>query len=309
MAGVSCRLKLDELYRSFYELVAGQIATAIANARAYEEERKRAEALAELDRAKTAFFSNVSHEFRTPLTLMLGPVEDLLASAEPLPPGVREQLDRRPSQRAAAAQAGQYAAGLLAHRSRAGAGVVSNRPISRPSPRNWPASSARRSKRRDCSLIVDCPPLPEPVYVDREMWEKIVLNLSRTHSSSPSKETITVALRRSGTGSNCPWRDTGVGIPEGELPKLFERFHRVRGARTRTHEGTRHRPGARARIGEAAWRRRDCAKRRRSGLHVYRGHADRLRAFAGGPDQRRAYAGFHPTRCGSVCRRSPTVAA
>lgn len=46
VAGVSAQLKLDELYRSFYDLVANQIATAIANARAYETERKRAEALA-----------------------------------------------------------------------------------------------------------------------------------------------------------------------------------------------------------------------------------------------------------------------
>ena len=93
-------------------------------------------------------------------------------------------------------------------------------------------------ERAGLQLSVDCSALPEPVYVDREMWEKIVLNLLSNAFKFTFAGEVTVGLRWCGERVALTVADTGVGIPESELPHIFERFHRVRDARSRTHEGT-----------------------------------------------------------------------
>jgi PAS domain S-box-containing protein len=238
VAGLSPRRAFDEDYRVFLEMVAGHVGAAVANARAYEEEKRRAEALAELDRAKTAFFSNVSHEFRTPLTLLLGPVEEVLAGAGgELPPAQRERLAvaHRNAQRL------QKLVNTLLDFSRIEAGRMqaSYQPTDLAALTAELASNFRSAcERAGLRLVVDCPPLGQPVYVDRDMWEKVVLNLLSNAFKYTLEGRIEVALRRSGGQAVLTVRDTGVGIPAGHLPLLFERFHRVEGARGRTQEGT-----------------------------------------------------------------------
>jgi signal transduction histidine kinase len=238
VAGVSARLKWDESYRGFLELVTAPIATAIANARAYEEEKRRAESLAELDRAKTAFFANVSHEFRTPLTLILGPVEDLLAHGRAdLPAATASQLEvvHRNGLRLL------RLVNTLLDFSRIEAGRV--RAVYRPT--DLAAFTADLAsmfraavERAGLRLVVDCPKLSAPVFVDRDMWEKIVLNLLSNAFKFTFDGEIAVTLRQTGQAAELQVRDTGTGIPPKEMPRLFERFHRIQNARGRTHEGS-----------------------------------------------------------------------
>ncbi|GMU04884.1 ATP-binding response regulator [Corallococcus caeni] len=236
--GVSQRLPLNDLYRAFVEMLNGAVSAALGNARAYEAERRRAEALAEIDQAKTAFFSNVSHEFRTPLTLMLGPVEDLLAGLRgALPEGARGELEV--VHRNALRLLKLVNALLDFSRIEAGRAQATVEPTDL-SVLTRDAASAFRSaiERAGMRLVVDAEPLGEPVFVDRDMWEKIVLNLVSNAFKFTHAGEIRVELKREGGFARLSVRDTGIGIPEAELGKVFQRFHRVKEARGRTHEGS-----------------------------------------------------------------------
>ncbi|HEX2466411.1 MAG TPA: ATP-binding protein, partial [Thermoanaerobaculia bacterium] len=239
VAGINPRRALDDQYRAFLDLLANQIATAIASARAHEEERRRVQALAELDRAKTAFFSNVSHEFRTPLTLMLGPVEELLAKSHTdLSPAAASHLEvvNRNGLRLL------RLVNTLLDFSRIEAGRVraSFQPTDLAAFTAELASVFRAAiERAGLRLRVNCQRLPEPVFVDRDMWEKVVLNLLSNAFKFTLEGEIEVTLRQTeGALVELRVRDTGTGIPVAEMPRLFERFHRVEQAQGRTNEGS-----------------------------------------------------------------------
>ncbi|HWA72488.1 MAG TPA: ATP-binding protein [Polyangiaceae bacterium] len=235
IAGLNPFRLFDEGYSRFLNLVAGQISSSIANAEAYERERQRAESLAELDRAKTAFFSNVSHEFRTPLTLMLGPIEDALRTPERSLSGENLETAYRSSLRLL-----KLVNSLLDFsRIEAGRAQASFEPTDLAALTTDLASAFRSAiERAGLGFVVDCPPLGEPVYVDHDMWEKIVLNLISNALKYTFDGSIQVSLLRREANAELTVKDTGTGIPESELPHIFERFHRVKGARSRTHEGS-----------------------------------------------------------------------
>ncbi|SOD12588.1 ATP-binding protein [Pedobacter xixiisoli] len=236
VAGVSSRRALDQAYLGFYDLLGNTYNTAVSNIYAYEQEQKRSEALAAIDRSKTAFFSNVSHEFRTPLTLMLGPLEDLQNQN-----GLTEEMmGSVDSAHRNAIRLLKLVNNLLDYsRVEAGRIQASYQPLDLTELTADLASSFRSIiEKAEMELIVSCDPISAKVYVDRQMWEKIVLNLLSNAFKYTLKGKISVKLLQQENHIVLQVADTGVGIPEKELPHMFERFHRVQHSAGRTHEGT-----------------------------------------------------------------------
>jgi signal transduction histidine kinase len=237
VVGVNPTRRLDAAYQAFFGLVASHVGMAIQNARGAEKEKERLEMLAELDRAKTIFFSNVSHEFRTPLTLMLGPIEEMLKDSDQLPPSQRERLEiaHRNNIRLL-----KLVNSLLDFsRIEAGRLNASYEPVDLATLTSGIASHFRSAMQAaGLELIVDCRPLRESVYVDRDMWEKIVLNLLSNAFKFTFNGTVTVSVREHHGHASLTVSDTGEGIPDIELPRMFERFHRVEGTKGLTYEGS-----------------------------------------------------------------------
>jgi signal transduction histidine kinase/CheY-like chemotaxis protein len=236
IAGVSPRRAFDEAYASFLNLLASQVAAAIANARAYEAERERSAALAAIDHAKTTFFSNVSHEFRTPLTLMLGPLEDMTGDTQ-IPAGVRSRLEvvHRNSLRLL-----KLVNSLLEFsRIEAGRVQATYEPTDLAQLTRDLVSTFRSAlELAGLTLSQNLESLDEAVYVDRDMWERVVLNLLSNAFKYTLHGEISVGLTRAEGHAVLTVRDTGIGIPPEAIPRLFDRFYRVEGAQGRTHEGT-----------------------------------------------------------------------
>ena len=228
----------NDTYRQFITLLADQIALEVNNVMAYEQERKRAEALAEIDKAKTVFFSNISHEFRTPLTLMLGPLEELMTKSYTHLTD-DEKLKIETTHRNAIRLL-RLVNNLLDFSRIESGRVKAQYQLTDIARFTIDLASSFRSAIEAAGLKfeVNCPHVSQPVYVDQNMWEKIVLNLLSNAFKYTLNGSISVALLSKKDFIELEVTDTGVGIPEEELPKMFQRFHRVQNATGRNYEGT-----------------------------------------------------------------------
>lgn len=236
VCGVNPTRKLDAEYYTFFEMAAGQISAAIQNVNAIENERKRAEELAQIDKAKTAFFSNISHEFRTPLTLMLGPLEELLQK-DNLSPKDKDTIDTTHRNAVRLLRLVNTLLDFsLMESGRLRAKFVPT-DISQLT-KNLTASFDSITKKAGLEFVVNIQQLTQKAYVDREMWEKIVFNLISNAFKYTLKGTITISVTQDNNNVILTVKDTGMGIPQKEMANMFTRFHRIQNTMGRSFEGS-----------------------------------------------------------------------
>ncbi|MBD1933703.1 response regulator [Funiculus sociatus] len=216
------------------QAVAAQAAIAVQQSRLYQKTRQQAERLLELDRQKTEFFQNVSHEFRTPLTLMLGPLESAVNQHQDLP-YEQAAIALRNSRRLL-----RLVNQLLdIQRLDAGKMQASFRPCNLVEFVETIVEAFRPyCEKKGLNLLTYTSPCL-PVYLDLERFDKVLYNLlSNAMKFTPVGGTITVTVESAGDHVRVQIADTGIGIRPEQIPHLFERFRQAEGSVNRSYEGS-----------------------------------------------------------------------
>jgi signal transduction histidine kinase/DNA-binding response OmpR family regulator len=214
--------------------VAAQAAIAVQQSRLYQTTRQQAEQLLALDRQKNEFFQNISHEFRTPLTLTLGPLESAVAQQQGL--SYDQSVMALRNSRRLLRLVNQL---LDLQRLDAGRMQAIFRPCNLTDFVSHTVDAFRTySEKKGIQLYVDLQPCPL-VYLDPERFDKVLYNLlSNAMKFTPDDGRITVTVAAASDRCILTVRDTGIGIRADQLPVLFERFRQAEGSANRTHEGT-----------------------------------------------------------------------
>ncbi|KAF0366923.1 PAS domain S-box protein [Gigaspora margarita] len=200
ICGINPRRALDREYMGFLQLVVGHVSSSMTHGKSREEERKQAEMLADLNRQKINFFQNISHEFRTPLTLMLSPLEEAISMCSPDSPILPNlQLINRNARRLL------KLVNTLLQFSRMEAGRLEARFQKTDIAKiTLELASCFESMARSLQLdyIIDIQnqkefdeKLEREVFIDHDMYEKIVFNLCSNAFKHTWTGNVTVRLR------------------------------------------------------------------------------------------------------------------
>ena len=223
--GINPYWRPDDAYTAFTAMAARQLGVVVTDAVSYQNERKRQRALAELDRARTEFFENVSHELRAPLTMLLTPLQDILN--EPgvvLPAAARDTVET--SIRAGDRLQRVVEALLDISRGESGALIPDREDIDLASVTADVVEGYRSAAEGRLSLRLDIPAEQLRAYVDRIMWTTVVTNLVNNAVKFTHEGVVAVSLSGNERQVTLTVSDTGVGIPPEEQAHIFERFHR-----------------------------------------------------------------------------------
>jgi signal transduction histidine kinase/response regulator RpfG family c-di-GMP phosphodiesterase len=216
------------------QAVAAQAAIAVQQSRLYQTMRQQAEQLLELDKQKTEFFQNVSHEFRTPLTLTIGPLESAVAQEEGLSYD-QSVIALRNSRRLL------RLVNQLLDLQRLDAGLM--QPKFRPCNllefvNQVVGSFASYCEKKQIRLLPHLEECPA-VYLDLEKFDKVLYNLlSNAIKFTEAGGKIEIILRQEGDHCLMQVKDTGIGIRPDQIPHLFDRFRQADGSASRSHEGS-----------------------------------------------------------------------